>query len=121
METGGEGLSEESGSLVTGLCPGEKLIWAGRPRSSRRLVSQSIPKAVFGLAFLAFTLVWMVMVLRGGHNKWDRGRAVPPLAPHNVLIATLAGLWLIPPGLFMLTWPLRTWRKLGKTRYALTD
>jgi hypothetical protein len=37
------------------------------------------------------------------------------------LIAALAGLWMIPPGLYILFWPLRSWRKLRRTCYALTD
>jgi hypothetical protein len=63
----------------------------------------------------------MVMAIRGGHNGWDEGRAVPPFAPHNVLIAAVAGLWMIPPGLYLLTSPIRTWRRLRRTGYVLTN
>lgn len=107
--------------LLLELSAHEKVIWSGRPRVLKRLVLQSVPKAFCGLGFMAFTLLWMVMVIRGGHNNWDKGQVVPPFARHNVLIATFAGLWLIPPGLYLLTWPLRSWRRLKNTCYALTD
>lgn len=82
---------------------------------------RTVPKALFGLAFLAFTVLWMARVVLGGPNNWDRGRAVGPFEPHNVGIAAIVGLWMIPPGLYVLTWPLRTWRRLKSTYYALTD
>jgi hypothetical protein len=103
------------------LSANEKVIWSGRPCSTRRLVLQSAPKAFTGLGFIAFTLLWMVMVIRGGRNNWDRGQVVPPFARHNVLIAAFAGLWLIPPALILLTWPFRTWQSLRHSFYALTD
>ncbi len=108
-------------SILPELQAGETLIWTGCPRSARRLMMWTVPKAFFGLAFLAFTVLWMAMVVRGGHNNWDQGRAVGPFEPHNVGIATLVGLWMIPPGLYVLTWPIRTWRRLKSTCYALTD
>ena len=113
--------AEERAAWATELSPGENLNWTGRPGSVRRLVVHSVPQTLVGLAFVAFTLVWMVMVVQGGHNNWDRGQFVPPFAPHNLLIATLAGLWMIPPGIFVLIGPLRTWRRLKTTCYALTD
>ena len=67
-----------------------------------RLVLQSTPTAIMGLSIIVFTLFWIVMVVHGGHNNWDRGQIVAPLATHNVLIAALAGLWIIPPGLYLL-------------------
>lgn len=118
---GGDDLPDEPAmSILSALEAGETLVWTGRPRSLRRLVMRTIPKTLFGLAFLAFTILWMAMVVQGG-GKWDKGRAVQPFESHNVLIATLAGLWMIPPGLYMLTWPLRTWSRLKGTSYALTD
>ncbi|GAC1471252.1 MAG: hypothetical protein NVSMB9_17210 [Isosphaeraceae bacterium] len=107
-------------SFLSELEAGETVVWTGRPRSLRRLVMRTISKALFGLAFLAFILFWMAMVVRGGGN-WDRGRAVTPFEPHNVMIATLAGLWMIPFGLYLLTWPLRTWRRLKGICYVLTN
>lgn len=106
--------------LAPTVAPGESVLWTGRPVPAS-LVRRSIPKALIGLLFVAFTLIWMAAVVRGGHNNWDRGQAVIPFATHNVLIATCAGLWLLPPGLYLLTWPLRTWRKARRTVYALTD
>ena len=111
---GDEGPSAEPAMLFfPELAAGETWSGTGRPRSVRRLVLRSVPKALFGLAFVGFTLFWMVVVVRGGHNNWDKGRAVPPFARHNVVIATLAGLGMIPPGFYMLFWPMRTWRRLG--------
>jgi hypothetical protein len=112
---------EPAMSILSEMEAGETLVWSGRPRSPRRLVMRTVPRALSGLAFLAFTLFWMAMVVRGGHNKWDKGRAVRPFEPENVVIATLVGLWMIPPGLYMLTWPLRTRSRLKGTHYALTD
>jgi len=117
----GEKPSAEIKALVSSrITSGESVLWAGRPGPGI-LVLRSLPKALAGLGFVAFTLVWMTGVIRGGNNNWDRGRPVPPFAPHNVLIATCAGLWLLPFGLYMLTGPLRAWRKGGGTAYALTD
>jgi hypothetical protein len=119
---GGDDLPDETAmSISSELAAGETLIWTGGPRSLRRLVMRTVPKALFGLAFLAFTLPWMAMVVQGGHNNWDKGRAVKPFESHNVLIATFAGLWMIPPGLYVLTWPIWAWRRLKGTCYALTE
>jgi hypothetical protein len=76
--------------------PGEQVAWTGRPSSLRPVVLQSVPKAIMGLLSLIFLMFWMFMVIRGGHNGWEKGRAVPPFPPHNVLIATIAGLWMMP-------------------------
>jgi hypothetical protein len=113
--------SEGPALLALELAAGEKVIWTGYPRSVRRLVVQSVPRAVAGLGLILLTALWMLAVMKGGHNNWDQGRAVAPFAAHNVLIATLAGLWMIPPGIYLLSWPLRTWRKLTKSSYALTE
>jgi hypothetical protein len=99
----------------------EKLIWFGQPRSVNRLVARSVPKALAGLGIICVVAIWMAAVIHGGHNNWDRGRVVAPFATHNVLIAAVAGLWMIPPGLYLLTWPVRAWLRLKKTHYALTD
>ncbi|MEJ7636809.1 MAG: hypothetical protein WKF75_02170, partial [Singulisphaera sp.] len=117
---GEETWSGINGRLASTVAPGESVLWAGRPEPGS-LVRRSLPKALLGLAFVVFTLVWMFAVVRGGSNNWDRGRDVAPFAPHNVLIATCVGLWFLPFGLYMLTWPLRTWRKARKTVYVLTD
>jgi hypothetical protein len=103
------------------LSPGEQVLWTNRPRAVSRLVWQAAPKAFLGLAIVTFVVFWMFMVIRGGHNGWEKGKHVPPFAPHNVLIAAVAGLWLIPPGLYVLTWPLRDWQRLRKSSYVLTN
>jgi hypothetical protein len=112
---------DPTASLVLELSPQELLIWSGRPQAVNRLVLQSTPKAIMGLAFIVLTLVWMVLVVSGGNNNWDKGQAVAPFAKHNIIIAALADLWMIPPSLYLLFWPLRTWRRLRRTHYALTD
>jgi hypothetical protein len=86
-----------------------------------RAVCQAVPKAFFGFAIIAFVVFWMVMVVRGGHNGWEKGQAVPPFAPHNILIAAVAGMGIIPPGLYILLWPLRDWQRLRKSSYFVTD
>lgn len=54
---GDEGPSAEPAMLFfPELAAGETLVWTGRPRSVRRLVLRSVPKALFGLAFVGFTL-----------------------------------------------------------------
>jgi hypothetical protein len=120
-QTADDNHGDQPALLLLELSPDERVIWSGRPRLVRRLVLQSVPKALIGLAFIAFTLFWMIAVISGGHNNWDKGQVVPPFAPHNVLIAAIAGLWMIPPGLYLLFWPLRSWRRLRRNCYALTD
>jgi hypothetical protein len=71
--------------------------------------------------FTLLVLLWMVMIIVGGKNGWDKRRDVRPFAPHNVAIAALAGLWMIPPAMYIACSPLRIWRKLRRTYYALTD
>jgi hypothetical protein len=101
--------------------PREQVIWSGRPESVRPVVLRNALKAIIGAASLVFLVFCMILVVRGGHNRWDRGQAVPPFAPHNVLRATIAGVWITPFCLYLLLWPLRTWRRLNRTCYALTD
>jgi hypothetical protein len=107
--------------MLLELEPGEQVVWAGRPSSVRPGVVQSVPRAIMGLVSLIFLAFWMVMVIRGGHNGWEKGRAVAPFAPHNVLIATIAGLWMIPFCVYLLLGPARVWRRLNRTCYYMTD
>jgi hypothetical protein len=100
--------------------PGETILWTGAPRPSSVFVL-ALRTGLFGLIFTSFTLLWIVSVAHGGKNNWDHGKAVEPFAPYNVGIALIAGMWLLPPGLWLLTWPLRAWHKAKKTRYAVTD
>lgn len=111
---------DKSAGEIMSLEPGEPIIWAGRAIPAR-IFRQSVSKGLFGLFFVGFTLVWICAVVHGGHNNWDRGRVVRPFATHNVLIAAGAGLWLLPPGFYMLSWPLRAWWKARNTGYAVTD
>jgi hypothetical protein len=101
--------------------PRERVIWSGRPSSVWRVVMQSMPKAMIGFISIIFLALWIVMVIHGGHNNWDRGQVVPPFARHNVLIATVAGLWIAPSFLYLSLSPIRAWRKLMRSFYVLTD
>jgi hypothetical protein len=100
--------------------PGETIVWTGAPRPGS-VFFLALPTGLFGLLFTSLVLLWIVSVVHGGKNNWDHGKAVEPFAPHNVGIALLAGMWLLPPGLYLLTRPLRAWNKAKKTRYAVTD
>jgi hypothetical protein len=100
--------------------PGETVIWTCQPLPAR-LLRQSVPKGLFGLFFVSFALLWMCAVVAGWNNNWDRGQAVAPFATHNVVIAAGAGLWFLPLGIYMLSWPMRAWRQARTTVYALTD
>ncbi len=100
--------------------PGESILWTGLPDPAV-LSRKYLPRSLAGLGFTAFTVIWICMVIHGGHNNWDRGRAVAPFATHNVMIAACTGIWFLPAGLFMLTAPLRARCKAGRTRYMLTD
>jgi hypothetical protein len=106
--------------LASSLAPGETVVWSGRPQPGS-IARRALPKALFGLAFVAFTLFWMAGVVSGKGNNWDKGKIVAPFASHNVAIAALAGLWMLPPGFYMLSWPLWAWRRARRTLYALTD
>ncbi|WP_422930046.1 hypothetical protein [Singulisphaera sp. PoT] len=106
--------------LALHLAPGEAVLWSGRPDPGT-VARRMIPRSLAGLGFVAFTLLWIAGAVQGKNNNWDGGKAVAPFAPHNVRIAALAGLWMLPPGLYMLTWPLLAWRRAGGTTYALTD
>ncbi len=68
-------------SILPALEAGETLVWMGRPRSLRRLVMRTVPKALFGLAFLAFTIRWMAMVVQGGGKTGTRGGRSSPSSP----------------------------------------
>jgi hypothetical protein len=115
------GRSDVSALAFLELSPGEPVHWMNRPRAVSRPVWQAAPKAFLGLAIITFVVFWMFMVIRGGHNGWEKGKHVPPFAPHNVLIAAVVGLSMIPPSFYVLSWPLRDWQRLSKTIYVLTD
>ncbi len=106
--------------LLPELEPRERVLWTGRPQPGQ-LFRQSLSKGFFVLFFTGFMVLWICAVVQGGHNNWDQGKTVRPFARHNVLIAMGAGLWMLPPGLYMLLWPVREWWKGRGTIYALTD
>jgi hypothetical protein len=116
-----EGCADGLALVLLELEPREQVVWAGRPASVGPVVLQSVPKAIMGLVSVIFLVFWMVMVIRGGNNGWEKGRAVPPFAPHNVLIATIAGLWIMPICVYLLLEPARVRRRLNRTCYFLTD
>jgi hypothetical protein len=93
------GQSDVSALAFLELSLGEPVRWMNRPRAVSRLVWQAAPKAFLGLAIVTFVVFWMIVVIRGAHNGWEKGKNVPPFAPHNVLIATVVGLCMIPPSL----------------------
>ena len=100
--------------------PEESVIWTGQPLPAQ-VMRQSRPKGLFGLFYVAFTLIWMCGTVGGWNNKWDQGKAVAPFARHNVLIAATAGLCFLPPGIYMCVWPLLAWRQAKETEYIITD
>lgn len=108
-------------SLPLELQPGEHVMWSGRPYAIGRVCRMALPKAIFGLIFGALVTSWIIMALRGGHNRWDKGRDVSAFESHNVVIALVAGFALFPPAVFALSSPLRIYRRISKTHYALTD
>ena len=103
--------------------PDESVIWTGQPLPDR-VMRQSVPIGLYGLCFVSFTLLWMGFCVSGRNNNWDRnwnpGKAVPPFAMHNVLIAAGAGLWFLPPGIYMCLWPLLALRQAKETEYVIT-
>ena len=63
----------------------------------------------------------MFGVSLNGLGKPNPNRVVRPFEPENIGLAAMVGLWMLPPGFYMLTSPLRLARRLKRTRYALTD
>lgn len=108
-------------SLPLELASDEKIVWVGKPHSRLSFAIKELKVGIFGLGFVTFLLLWITMVLGGGNNKWDRGRVVPAFATHNLVIAIFAGLFMLPPGLTMLTAPLRAAMRAPHTIYALTS
>jgi hypothetical protein len=97
------------------------VLWIGRP-SPAAIFRRSLSGASVGLLALGFALVRAAAaVIRGGNNNWDRGKAVPPFAAHNVMIAVGAVLWFGLCTVPMLTRPWRARRAAWFTTYVLTD
>jgi hypothetical protein len=106
--------------LADALDPGETIIWRGGP-IRWALVRRAIPRALFGLLWTAFVVMWMAMVARNGVGKPKPGRVVEPFVPGNVAFAAIAGLWLLPFGIYTIAGPYLAGRKAARTAYALTD
>jgi hypothetical protein len=106
--------------LLDRLASGEKLIWSGRPVRLGLLVRQSLQPGLFGLAFVAFTLLWCFGVAKSGLSPSDR-TGIEPYAAHNVAIALAGALVLLPAGFALLGAPFRAWWTGRRTWYLLTD
>ena len=100
--------------------PDESVIWTGQPLPAQ-VMRKALPRGLFGSFYVAFTLIWMCLAVGGWNNNWDRGKPVAPFARHNVLIAAVAGLWMLPPGIYMCVWPLLALRQANETEYVITD
>jgi hypothetical protein len=116
---GDSGLARKA-LIAESLDPGERIVWQGGPIRSA-LIRRAIPKALFGLLWTAFVVTWMAMVAQRGLGKPAPGKVVEPFSRGNVAIAAMAGLWLLPFGIYTSARPLLEGRKAGRTAYALTD
>ena len=68
------GMSSISPSLE--LEPDKSVIWTGQPLPAQVIASRPGPKGLFGLFYVAFTLIWMCAAVGGWNNNWDRGKPV---------------------------------------------
>ena len=96
--------------------PGEKLIWAGRPRPSR-LVWSTIPIVLFGIPWTAFACFWVGMALTIGAGF---GNGPAPFRIAGIFFP-LFGLPFIAIGFAMLASPYFVYKRALRTFYALTD
>jgi hypothetical protein len=60
--------------------PDESLIWTGRPDPGVQLVQIACSQVFAGLLLVLITAFWIIPVVRGGSNTWDRGKEVVPSA-----------------------------------------
>lgn len=99
--------------------PGESILWTGRPQGIPNLGRASL-RALIGLGLAVTTTLRVIGTLQGPGN-WDRGESVPPSASHNIVIATVYALSLLPLTVVLLKEPLRAALDARRTLYALTD
>ena len=114
-------LDSSNAIVKSALDPEETAVWVGRPSSRLGLAMKEWNLGLVGVALLVFTLTWSIGVAIGGSNNWDHGKPVPRFASHNVLIATLFGLWFLPPTLILLSSPFRAWIRSPGIFYVLTN
>jgi hypothetical protein len=107
------GQPEHDPRIPAELNVGERLVWAGRPVPGL-VARKALPVALFGLAFLGFSLFWAGSAVSMGSSA----SGGPPLMN---LVFPLFGLPFILVGVWMLMTPLRSRRAARKTLYALTD
>jgi len=94
------------------LAPGEKVVWADRPRPGA-LARREGPRFLMGLPFTLFALVWMA----GAFSATQK-------ASHDAgpfVFFPLFGLIFVAVGGFMLLSPLRAMAKARSTIYAITN
>jgi len=87
--------------------PGEKVIWAGRPKQGFHFTLFDIFLVPFSLAFFAFALAWEYVVLFVEDPEW---------------LFAIFGLPFLLVGFQMLAWRFVTDKnRRARTHYALTD
>lgn len=95
----------------------ERRVWAGRPNLATEVL-MSFGIYVFAIPWTAFSLFWEAMVI-GGLLTTDGGAGAVGSWAGGVM--ALFGLPFILIGFGMLAAPFLTWRKSGRTVWAVTD
>jgi hypothetical protein len=108
--------TEDQGSIALGiagkeLAPGEKLVWADRPRPGA-LARRASAGFLFAIPFTAFAVAWVA----GAYTATQHAH---PIGPDSVF--PLFGLIFVGAGVFMLLSPLRAMAKARSTIYAITN
>lgn len=91
---------------------GERLVWVGQPKPYY-FSKMVMPKFLMGIPFTSFAFFWTGMAI------WMGFQAPAPIAFR--LFFPAFGIPFILVGLFMLSSPLRNYRQLKTTLYAITD
>lgn len=95
------------------LQPGEKIIWTGRPNPGRAMLLGKLQTA-YGAFFLIFTTIWAGAVWGGFSADLSNFAGIG-------IIFVLVPIYFYAVSLWMLSTPLRNWRKARRTRYAVTE